>query len=111
MVSSGARGHLVVLLHMHQPLYVDPESGQALLPWVRLHLVRGYADIAAALEAHPEVHLNVNFVPSLVEQIAGVGEGKLDAWTELALREIAELAPAERALLLERFFTGSPIQM
>lgn len=103
--SSSAVGHLAVLLHMHQPLYTDPESGVALLPWVRLHTVRGYSDIAAALEAHPDVRLNVNFVPSLVQQIDAVAAGQLDAWTELALRDIDTLQPSEKALLLERLFS------
>lgn len=90
---------------MHQPLYVDPESGTALLPWVRLHTVRGYSDIAAALEAHPDVHLNVNFVPSLAQQIDAVADGQIDAWTELMLRDVDSLGPSERALLLERCFS------
>ena len=42
------RGNVVFLLHMHQPQYVDPRSGRAMLPWVRLHGARGYLDVAHA---------------------------------------------------------------
>ena len=50
-VSDDARGarNVVFLLHMHQPQYVDPRSGRAMLPWVRLHGARGYLDVASLL--------------------------------------------------------------
>ena len=34
--------HLVVLWHMHQPQYRDPESGRYVLPWTRLHALKDY---------------------------------------------------------------------
>lgn len=33
------------LWHMHQPFYKNPVTGTFLLPWVRLHSVRGYYDM------------------------------------------------------------------
>ncbi|MFM2246965.1 MAG: hypothetical protein RL071_3039, partial [Pseudomonadota bacterium] len=35
---------IALLLHMHQPDYRDPASGEPIMPWVRLHAVRGYTD-------------------------------------------------------------------
>ena len=57
---------LCFLLHMHQPQYVDPRTGRAELPWVRLHGARAYLDVARLLEEYPHVKLTVNFVPSLM---------------------------------------------
>ena len=34
--------HLVVLWHMHQPQYRDPESSRYVLPWTRLHALKDY---------------------------------------------------------------------
>ncbi|HWE26934.1 MAG TPA: glycoside hydrolase, partial [Polyangia bacterium] len=63
---SKPRANVVFLLHMHQPQYVDPRSGRAMLPWVRLHGARGYLDVAHLLHEYGDVKLTVNFVPSLV---------------------------------------------
>jgi len=34
--------NLVVLWHMHQPQYRDPETGRYVLPWTRLHALKDY---------------------------------------------------------------------
>jgi len=98
-----AETHLAFLLHMHQPLYVDPATGRAAMPWVRLHGARGYLDVAWLLEQHPRVSMTVNFVPSLVEQLRAAADGEIDAYAELALRP--SWSPDERRRLLERFFS------
>ena len=60
---------LALLWHMHQPLYREPETGEYLMPWVRLHATRAYNDMAWILERHPGVRCTVNFVPVLLEQL------------------------------------------
>ena len=74
------------LLHMHQPSYVDPRTGRAELPWVRLHAASAYLDVATALDDEPGMHLTVNFVPSLVAQLEGLVSGAGCAWEQLAMR-------------------------
>ena len=64
------RAHVCFLLHMHQLQDVDPRTGHSELPWVRLHGARAYLDVARLLDEYPRVRLTVNFVPSLVEQLA-----------------------------------------
>ena len=44
-------------------------SAQFLLPWVYLHAIKDYADMAAHLERHPQIRCVVNFVPVLLDQI------------------------------------------
>ena len=40
--STMSRVNLVVLWHMHQPQYRDPETGRYVLPWTRLHALKDY---------------------------------------------------------------------
>ena len=99
-----ARTNLALLLHMHQPLYVDPLSGRAEMPWVRLHAGRAYLDVAEVLERHPKIALTVNFVPSLVEQLERLVAGKVvDAYEEIARQP--SWGEEERRFLLQRFFS------
>ena len=41
--------HIAVLWHHHQPDYRDPSRGRPVMPWTRLHALRGYRDLATAL--------------------------------------------------------------
>src|SRR5512133_2088325 len=66
---------LALLWHMHQPPYRDAETGEYLLPWVRLHATRAYNDMAWILERHPGVRCTVNFTPSLLEQLGELVAG------------------------------------
>jgi alpha-amylase/alpha-mannosidase (GH57 family) len=100
---SGRRANVVFLLHMHQPQYVDPRTGRALLPWVRLHGARGYLDVARLLHEFGEVRLTVNFVPSLVQQLEEVVGGATDEWLRIA--ELDGWNESERAFAVERFFS------
>jgi alpha-amylase/alpha-mannosidase (GH57 family) len=54
---------------MHQPWYRESQEGDYRLPWVYLHALKDYVDMAAHLEAHPEDALRVNFTPVLLEQL------------------------------------------
>ena len=75
---------LVFLWHMHQPDYRLPGDGdhqEFTLPWVYLHAIKDYADMAAHLERHPQVRAVVNFVPVLLEQIEDYAQQLAD--TEL----------------------------
>jgi len=97
------RANVVFLLHMHQPEYVDPRTGRALLPWVRLHGARGYLDVARLLHEYGDVRLTVNFVPSLIRQLESVATGHTDEWLRIA--ELETWNPEERAFAVERFFS------
>ena len=60
---------LVFLWHMHQPDYRDYSSGDFVLPWVYLHAIKDYTDMAYHLERHPKVRAVINFVPILLDQL------------------------------------------
>ncbi|HEU4384149.1 MAG TPA: glycoside hydrolase family 57 protein [Anaeromyxobacteraceae bacterium] len=95
---------LAILWHMHQPLYRDPETGEHLLPWVRLHSARAYNDMAAVLERHQGVRCTVNFTPVLLEQLEDQAAGASDRFVDLSSRRAADLSAEDRRLLLNAFF-------
>jgi alpha-amylase/alpha-mannosidase (GH57 family) len=60
---------LVLLWHMHQPDYRHYDSREFEMPWVYLHAIKDYADMAYHLESHPGIKAVVNFVPVLLDQL------------------------------------------
>ncbi|MEY2631565.1 MAG: hypothetical protein RIR00_219 [Pseudomonadota bacterium] len=101
---------LAFLWHMHQPDYRHPETGEFVLPWVLLHAIKDYADMACHLERHPGVRATVNFVPVLLDQVddysAQFASGQ---WRDPLLRVAAASAPeaisaADRQWLLDLAF-------
>jgi len=61
--------NLVICWHMHQPYYREGLDGEYVLPWVYLHGIKDYDDMAAHLERYPKMHAVVNFAPVLLEQL------------------------------------------
>ena len=102
MTAEPPRVELLFLWHHHQPDYRNPRTGVALLPWVRLHAVKDYLDMALHLERHPGVRATFNFVPALVDQLEDAVAGKGDALFDLLQRPVAELTPEERDALAFR---------
>jgi alpha-amylase/alpha-mannosidase (GH57 family) len=99
------RVRLALLWHMHQPPYQEAETGDFLLPWVRLHATRAYFDMAWILERHPGVRCTVNFTPVLLEQLEEYVEGRArDRFLDLTERPVSELGPEERQAILRSFF-------
>ena len=42
------------------------------MPWVRMHAVKDYYDMAAMLKDYPNVHVAFNLVPSLIKQLDSI---------------------------------------
>jgi len=61
--------NVVLCWHMHQPYYREGLKGAYHLPWVYLHGIKDYSDMAAHLERHPDMRAVVNFAPILLEQL------------------------------------------
>ena len=105
-MSSRRAVDLVLLWHMHQPDFRDCVTGEFRLPWVYLHAVKDYSDMAAHLERHPGVRAVVNFVPVLVDQLEDYADqfatGRLrDPLLSLLARpDLHQVTPEER----KRFF-------
>ena len=55
--------------HMHQPFYREADTGRYHLPWVYLHAIKDYTDMAEILAQLPRAKAVINYVPSLTAQI------------------------------------------
>ena len=99
------RVNLVVLWHMHQPQYRDPESGAYVLPWTRLHALKDYWGMVEMLREFPGVHATFNVVPSLGMQLEEYASGSFnEPWFTLAFRPAAELTGEDKREILARAF-------
>lgn len=103
---------LCFLWHMHQPYYTDPVDGSASMPWVRLHAVKAYFDMAHLLERFPTVKATFNFTPSLLVQLQELASGTVrDLFLEYAQKPAADLTLTERAFLVRHFFAANWVTM
>lgn len=99
------RIHLVMLWHMHQPLYREPETRRYVLPWTRLHALKDYWGMVRVLEDFPRVHATFNVVPSLGMQLEDYASGQFDEpWFRVAFRPVEMLTSEDKMELLTRAF-------
>jgi alpha-amylase/alpha-mannosidase (GH57 family) len=99
------RIHLVVLWHMHQPQYRDPETGRYVLPWTRLHALKDYWGMVKVLEEFPNFHATFNVVPSLGLQLEEYASGSFnEPWFDLVFRDAEQLTKEDKAEILQRAF-------
>jgi len=109
--------NLVLLWHMHQPDYRDPANGEFLFPWVYLHAIKDYTDMAWHLEQHPQIRATVNLVPVLLDQIedyaAQFEQGTVrDPLLRLLIHPDPDrMTDAERTLVLESCFRSNHARM
>ena len=123
---------LVFLWHMHQPDYRDhgaPEvpagtpsagtaaTGEFVLPWVYLHAMKDYVDMAAHLERHPQIRCVVNLVPVLLDQIEDYaqqfasGRFRDPLLRMLATPDLEHISEADRRVLLATCFRSNHTTM
>jgi alpha-amylase/alpha-mannosidase (GH57 family) len=108
---------LVLLWHMHQPDFRDQNSGEFRHPWVYLHALKDYSDMAAHLEEHPKVKAVFNLVPVLLDQLDDYTQqfttGHVrDPLLRLLTRENPEtLSVQERELILDQCFRANHTKM
>lgn len=95
---------VMLLWHFHQPLYHLPSETTFRLPWVRLHTLREYHDMAAVLENHPDVPLTVNWTPVLLQQIDEYTRGYKDTMQNLRDEDAESLDPKQSYELLSSAF-------
>ena len=108
---------LVLFWHMHQPEYRDAATGECLLPWVYLHALKDYSDMAAHFERHPAMRAVVNFVPVLTRQVDDYiaqfasGDFRDPLLRALAVEDPATLPAGDRAQVLDLCFRANPRTM
>lgn len=99
------RVHLVLLWHMHQPQYRDPETGRYVLPWTRLHALKDYWGMVKVLEDFPGFHATFNVVPTLGSQLEEYAGGNFnEPWFDLAFKDNEKLTVEDKSEILSRAF-------
>ncbi|UJP06354.1 MAG: glycoside hydrolase family 57 protein [Nitrosomonas sp.] len=104
---------LVLLWHMHQPDYRDYATHEIIMPWVYLHAIKDYTDMAYHLEMHPNVKAIVNFVPVLLDQLEdfvaqfSAGEIRCPLLRLLATPDLDRIAMQERLYLFDSCFLSN----
>lgn len=100
--------NVAFLWHFHQPSYWDPIRKIESMPWVRMHGIKGYTDMAAALEKHPKTKANINIVPSLLARWADLAaHGFSDEYFRIASVPATALKSEEKEFLLAHFFQAN----
>jgi len=108
---------LVLVWHMHQPDYRDHATGEFREPWVYLHALKDYSDMARHLERHEDMRAVVNFTPVLLDQLEdyarqfAAGRFTDPLLALLARREATPLTAQERAFAIERCFRANHYNM
>lgn len=108
MNDSIPRLKVVFLWHMHQPYYKDYFSGEYVLPWVRLHGLKDYLDMAVILDKYPKIKQTFNYVPALIKQLDDyVSNNAFDHHLFLSRKKIEELDESEKLDILNSFFSAN----
>src|SRR5687768_3707287 len=107
---------LVLMWHMHQPDYRDYASREFRRPWVYLHAIKDYTDMAAHLERHEGIRAVLNFSPSLLDQIEDyVSQFEAGDFRDRLLRMLARgdapLTEDDREYLLRQCFEANHAHM
>lgn len=100
-----------ILWHLHQPLYRPVGEDEFYLPWVRLHGLREYHDMAEMIERYPETAVTFNWSPVLLQQIDEYNEGYTDRMLQLRDRPAGELSKTEQYQLVRGTFRANPTTM
>ncbi|MGD9905603.1 MAG: glycoside hydrolase [Vicinamibacterales bacterium] len=96
---------VALLWHMHQPYYLDPWTGESILPWVRLHALKDYWGMVTTVTAVPGMRATFNLVPSLVEQVeAYAAERTWDRHLVVGLTDAAAVADDDAAWFIREAF-------
>ena len=105
--------YLAFIWHMHQPYYRDEATGEATLPWVRLHATKDYLDMVLRLERFPSIHQTFNLVPSLLDQLDAYlpPANRSDVFLDHVRAPAAELTDPQRRFLLQWFFLANVERM
>ena len=100
--------YLSIIWHQHQPVYFkDQETNTYTKPWVRMHAVKDYVDMASILEQYPDIHATFNLTPSLLRQLDDLGQGAKDLYWTHAEIPAEDLSDEEKQFILDRFFDAN----
>lgn len=107
MMSSSKKLSIAFYWHMHQPVYQLTPEGGYLMPWVRMHAVKDYLDMAVWVEKFKNLKLNFNYVPVLLDALIDYSNGAHDVHSRLTVTPIEELTEQDKIFILNNFFDAN----
>lgn len=108
MMSQAKKLSIAFYWHMHQPVYQLTVNGDYIMPWVRLHAVKDYLDMALWAKKFDKLKLNFNFVPVLLDSIIDYAEnGAHDIHSRLTVTPENELNKEDKIFILNNFFDSN----
>lgn len=108
MMSQTKKLSIAFYWHMHQPSYQLAPNGDYLMPWVRLHAVKDYLDMALWAKKFDKLKLNFNFVPALIDSIIDYAENDAhDIHSRLTVTPEDELTHEDKIFILNNFFDAN----
>ena len=94
--------------HMHQPVYQLTPTGDFLMPWVRLHAVKDYLDMAVIVEKFKNLKLNFNLVPVLIDSLIDYAENDMhDIHSRLTVTDVNDLSDDDKEFIINNFFDAN----
>lgn len=108
MMSQSKKLSIAFYWHMHQPVYQLTTNGDYLMPWVRLHAVKDYLDMALWAKKFDKLKLNFNFVPALLDAIIDYAEKNAhDIHSRLTITPEEQLNHEDKIFILNNFFDSN----
>ena len=108
MMSQSKKLSIAFYWHMHQPVYQLTPDGDYLMPWVRLHAVKDYLDMALWVNKFKNLKLNFNFVPVLLDSIIEYAEYDAhDIHSRLTITPEENLNHEDKIFILNNFFDAN----
>ena len=108
MMSQTKKLSIAFYWHMHQPVYQLTSNGDYIMPWVRLHAVKDYLDMALWAKKFEKLKLNFNFVPVLLDSILEYAEKDAhDIHSRLTITPKNKLNNEDKIFILNNFFDAN----
>lgn len=108
MISHSKKLSVAFYWHMHQPVYQMTANGDYLMPWVRLHSVKDYLDMALWTKKFNKLKLNFNYSPVLLDAIIDYAENDAhDIHSKLTIKDVSELTEEDKVFILNNFFDAN----
>jgi len=103
--------YLAFMWHMHQPYYKDDIDNKTFMPWVFLHAIKDYYDMAWYMEKFPKIKATFNLVPSLLYQLNQYVEHRANDILLEAIKRDSEPLENEVSILNKYLFLANEKNM
>mgnify|MGYP001386886039 CR=1 FL=1 len=104
----GKKINIAILWHMHQPWYVEPDSAESIMPWVRLHTLKDYYDMPLLVQKAKKMKVTFNLVPSLMLQIEKYARGEItDQYLRAFMLNPRDMTLQDKEFVIKNFFAAN----